>query len=253
MSMLGPYASWNKNTGYAVWDNPTAEHVGIFERINVGIKGIIHVGMWDFIEYGCYTKLVGNNVIGVEANPQVYTEMSKPIADKFGFKCFNEFLSDKDGEVRNFYFAGEGSSFYQGPPQWNKHTSIKVQTKTLSTLVKEQNIDMNTFDFLNIDAEGSELDILKGFEDDLKYINVIDMETSVNDRHLSGAPHQTIVEWLSERGFGLKEMSASYEREGWGDSVFIRNDRELSPFVDGNAGNKVYGEGYLERLSPWGK
>ena len=52
MSMLGPYASWNKNTGYAVWDNPTAEHVGIFERINVGIKGIIHVGMWDFIEYG---------------------------------------------------------------------------------------------------------------------------------------------------------------------------------------------------------
>ena len=87
----------------------------------------------------------------------------------------------------------------------------------------------------------------------LDYINVIDMETSVNDRHLSGAPHQTIVEWLSERGFGLKEMSASYEREGWGDSVFVRNDRELSPFVDGNAGNKVYGEGYLERLSPWGK
>ena len=92
MSMLGPYASWNKNTGYAVWDNPTAEHVGIFERINVGIKGIIHVGMWDFIEYGCYTKLVGNNVIGVEANPQVYKEMSKPVADKWGFKCFNEFL-----------------------------------------------------------------------------------------------------------------------------------------------------------------
>ena len=150
MSMLGPYASWNKETGYAIWDNPTAEHEGIFERINYSPKGIIHCGMWDFIEYGCYTKLVGDNVIGVEANPQVYAEMSKPIADKFGFKCFNEFLSDKDGEVRYFYFDGEGSSFYQGPPQWNKHTSIKVQTKTLSTLVKEQNIDMSTFDFLNI-------------------------------------------------------------------------------------------------------
>ncbi len=60
MSMLGPYASWNKETGYAVWDHPTAEYTGIFERINVGIKGIIHVGMWDFVEYGCYTKLVGN-------------------------------------------------------------------------------------------------------------------------------------------------------------------------------------------------
>ena len=248
MSMLGPYASWNKETGYAIWDNPTAEHEGIFERINYSPKGIIHCGMWDFIEYGCYTKLVGDNVIGVEANPQVYSEMSKPIADKFGFKCFNEFLSDKDGEVRNFYFAGEGSSFYQGPPQWNKHTSIKVQTKTLSTLVKEQNIDMNTFDFLNIDAEGSELDILKGFEDDLKYINVIDLETSVDDRHQSGCSHEMVVEWLSQRGFQLREMADNYAREGWGDSVFVRNDRALPPFVDGNAGNNVFGEKYLETL-----
>ena len=133
MSMLGPYASWNKNTGYAVWDNPTAEHVGIFERINVGIKGIIHVGMWDFIEYGCYTKLVGNNVIGVEANPQVYKEMSKPVADKWGFKCFNEFLSNKDNEVRNFYFAGEGSSFYQGPLCcFTKFCSASVGTAAIS-------------------------------------------------------------------------------------------------------------------------
>lgn len=30
MSMLGPYASWNKETGYAVWDHPTAEYTGIF-------------------------------------------------------------------------------------------------------------------------------------------------------------------------------------------------------------------------------
>ena len=69
MSMLGPYASWNKETGYAIWDNPTAEHEGIFERINYSPKGIIHCGMWDFIEYGCYTKLVGDNVIGSGGKP----------------------------------------------------------------------------------------------------------------------------------------------------------------------------------------
>ena len=116
MSMLGPYASWNKETGYAIWDHPTAEHKGIFERINHSPKGIIHCGMWDFIEYGCYTKLVGDNVIGVEANPQVYSEMSKPIADKFGFKCFNEFLVynttfKKDTILYQNYalFPGEGA------------------------------------------------------------------------------------------------------------------------------------------------
>ena len=243
--MLGPYASWNKVTGYAVWDHPTAEYTGIFERLNVHIKGIIHVGMWDFVEYGCYTKLVGNNVIGIEANPQVYKDMSKPVADKWGFKCFNEFLSDKDKEVRDFYFAGEGSSLYKGQPQWNKNVSIKVQTKTLATVIEENNIDMNGYDFLNIDAEGAEFDVLKGFEKYLDYINVIDLETSYDDRHRSGADHNTIVQWLSERGFELKEMSDSYQSQNWGDSVFARVNRELPPFVDENVGTKIFGESYL--------
>ena len=245
MSMLGPYASWNKETGYAVWDHPTAEYTGIFERLNVHIKGIIHVGMWDFVEYGCYTKLVGNNVIGIEANPQVYKDMAKPVADKWGFKCFNEFLSDKDKEVRDFYFAGEGSSLYKGQPQWNKNVSIKVQTKTLSTVIEENNIDMNGYDFLNIDAEGAEFDVLKGFEKYLDHINVIDLETSYDDRHRSGADHNTIVQWLSERGFELKEMSDSYQSQNWGDSVFARANRELPPFVDENVGVKLFGENYL--------
>ena len=243
--MLGPYASWNKETGYAVWDHPTAEYTGIFERLNVHIKGIIHVGMWDFVEYGCYTKLVGNNVIGIEANPQVYKDMAKPVADKWGFKCFNEFLSDKDKEVRDFYFAGEGSSLYKGQPQWNKNVSIKVQTKTLATVIEENEIDMNGYDFLNIDAEGAEFDVLKGFEKYLDYINVIDLETSYDDRHRSGADHNTIVQWLSERGFQLKEMSDSYQSQNWGDSVFARVNRELPPFVDENVGTKIFGESYL--------
>ena len=243
--MLGPYASWNKETGYAVWDHPTAEYTGIFERLNVHIKGIIHVGMWDFVEYGCYTKLVGNNVIGIEANPQVYKDMAKPVADKWGFKCFNEFLSDKDKEVRDFYFAGEGSSLYKGQPQWNKNVSIKVQTKTLATVIEENEIDMNGYDFLNIDAEGAEFDVLKGFEKYLDHINVIDLETSYDDRHRSGADHNTIVQWLSERGFELKEMSDSYQSQNWGDSVFARVNKELPPFVDENVGVKLFGENYL--------
>ena len=243
--MLGPYASWNKETGYAVWDHPTAEYTGIFERLNVHIKGIIHVGMWDFVEYGCYTKLVGNNVIGIEANPQVYKDMAKPVADKWGFKCFNEFLSDKDKEVRDFYFAGEGSSLYKGQPQWNKNVSIKVQTKTLATVIEENEIDMNGYDFLNIDAEGAEFDVLKGFEKYLDHINVIDLETSYDDRHRSGADHNTIVQWLSERGFELKEMSSSYQSQNWGDSVFARVNKELPPFVDENVGTKIFGENYL--------
>ena len=98
MSMLGPYASYNKKTGTAIWnpENPQAEYVGIFERINVQPKGIIHVGMWDFVEWFCYKKLCGTNVIGIEANQFIYETMSKPVADEHGFTSFNAYISDKD-------------------------------------------------------------------------------------------------------------------------------------------------------------
>ena len=104
---------------------------------------------------------------------------------------------------------------------------------------------MNGYDFLNIDAEGAEFDVLKGFEKYLDHINVIDLETSYDDRHRSGADHNTIVQWLSERGFELKEMSDSYQSQNWGDSVFARVNRELPPFVDENVGTKIFGENYL--------
>ncbi len=250
MSMLGPYASWNKEVGYAVWDNPTAEHVGIFERLNIQPKGIIAVGLWDFLEYGCYTKLVGNKIIGVEANPHVYESMSKPVCDKWGMKCFNEFIYREDNVIKDFYFADYGSSFYPGQPEWNKVQSIKVKTKTLSTLIEENNIDMNEYDFLNIDVEGAELDALIGFEKYLDYINIIDLETTLDDRHKSGISHDIIVEWLDKRGFELKEMSASYANEGWGDSIFVRRNKNLNPFVNKNFGEEVFGKNFFENDWP---
>ena len=110
---------------------------------------------------------------------------------------------------------------------------------------------MTQYDFLNIDAEGSELDILIGFEKYLDHINVIDLETSYDDRHRSGADHNKIVDWLRQHNFELKEMSSSYETQGWGDAVFVRSNKDLPPFVDGNIGTQIYGKDYLELN--WGK
>ena len=226
MSKLGPYASYNQETGFH--PHPLHDNIvyrGIFERLNVDINGIIHVGMWDFVEHACYTKLVGTNVVGIEANKFVYETMSKPVADQCGYKAYNECVYSEDGLEKEFYLANDCSSL---SPVGN--TSITVTTKKLSTIIRENDIDMNRYDFLNIDAEGAELEILKGFEDNLEYINVIDLETSYDDRSNTGASHDVIADWLSDRNFSLAEMSDSYQHERWGDSVFVRNDRHLAPF-----------------------
>ena len=157
MSKLGPYASYNKETGFhphPLHDN--INYVGSFERLNVGVKGVIHVGMYDFVEHYCYTKLVGDKVIGVEANKFVYDTMSKPIADRCGYLALNECVYSEDGVEKQFFLANDCSTL--NPVEYSDHLSMKlrggsyvdVTTKKLSTLIEENNIDMNQYDFLNI-------------------------------------------------------------------------------------------------------
>ena len=96
-------------------------------------------------------------------------------------------------------------------------------------MLDENNIDPTEYDFLNIDVEGSELDVLKGYERYLDHVNVIDLETSYDDRHRSGASHDVIVSWLKDRNFEVREMSSSYKNQGWGDCVFVRVNKDLPP------------------------
>ena len=162
ISMVCPeYASWNKGNGYAVWDHPTAECTGIFRhqysikassRYLVGLCWVFYYTNWSETRFGCRrTPMSIKNV--------------KTIADQY--KCFQNLPLIK--MVWDFCFTGEGSR-YLGRHAWS--TSIKVQTKTLAAVIDENNIDPAEYDFLNIDAGGSELDILKEYERYLNHVNI---------------------------------------------------------------------------------
>lgn len=223
--MLGPYASYKGN---ASW-HPGFEFVGIFDRYGVKPKGVIHVGMWAFEEHECYTQLFGTNVIGIEASPEIYTTMSKPAADKYGYKAYNFPAFSKDNAVMDFYINSSSSSlFKEGRANL---PSIKMTTKTLDTLIEEEKIDMETIDFLNIDAEGTELEILKGIDKNLCHINFVDLETSVGDRYNSGVCLKTIRSYLKERHYDLVEISSSFFNQGWGDAFFIHEKFNKKPSI----------------------
>ena len=67
---------------------------------------------------------------------------------------FNEFGLSKITEIKNYYPAKQSFTWKVGNP-------IKLPLKKGSEYVIEKNI--KTIDFLKIDTEGSEFDIIKGF------------------------------------------------------------------------------------------
>ena len=70
-------------------------------------------------------------------------------------------ISDFDGET--FYFENspinQQNSLIKKDEKQNK---VKIECFTLNTILKKNNL--NNFDYLNIDVEGSELNVIKGID-----------------------------------------------------------------------------------------
>jgi len=108
-------------------------------------------------------------VYAFEPNPYVF-EILKKHAEMWSdkIKPYQLALSDKNGEADLFIFEelGVGSTMLENlkPCKYNK--KVKVKTMTLDSFVKEYNVER--VDFIKIDAEGSEREILKGAKETIK-------------------------------------------------------------------------------------
>ncbi len=110
--------------------------------------------------------------ICVEPNPAYYEPLKRNRNIALPYAC-----SDTDNESVDFFVYDIGNSNYSAISglqadeklvESHKHliqnvTPIKVKTRTLNSILTECEFDKK-FDFISIDTEGTELDVLKGFD-----------------------------------------------------------------------------------------
>jgi FkbM family methyltransferase len=128
-------------------------------------------------------------------------------------KCYNVALSDKEEILPFMNIKGPGNLSGLVKNYDNQHKKrierdmnkpnsqgyeiINVNTVKLSTILEDENI--THIDFLSIDTEGSELDILKTVDFNKVNINVILIEDNYNDPN--------IMKFFEERGYNfLKQI-----------------------------------------------
>lgn len=197
------------------------------EKTSDSLRGCIHVGAWDCAEMGCYVALFNKNVIWIEANPFTCENLSRPRTRLYDHGLFNFAAYDKDDEeveLRIPHKADCSTLMISSQPDFQPIDVVKVKTKKLDTLIKEQQIDMNNIDFLNIDTEGCEYKVLEGMKENLKYIDFIFLEVANDPERFPGTPRfNEIEQYLRDRGFILVEHSDM--AQGWGDAFFVRESK----------------------------
>jgi FkbM family methyltransferase len=109
-----------------------------------------------------------------------YTEMISGIKDNF--------------DIRHLYRLQ-----YENEQHGSRTELIKVQTKKLETILNENNI--SHINYLSIDVEGAEFEVIKSINFDKVFIDVIGFE---NNYHDVSVP---IIEYLQEKGFIIIHIS----------------------------------------------
>ena len=139
---------------------------GFFKKVS----GIIHVGANTGQEINLYAKY-GLSVVWIEPIPDIFEKLQANLAAFPKQKAIKGLVTDRENAEYHFHLANNGGAS-SSILEFNLHKdiwpdvsfekSIDLLSVTLSTLLKEHNVEFSDYDMLVIDTQGSELLVLEG-------------------------------------------------------------------------------------------
>ena len=200
--------------------------------IGTPVKTVIHIGAHHGEEVKDYAECGVSEVLWVEANPQMMKHLFDN-TNKYPVKSsyVNATLSDdKEDMVLNVANNGQSSSILdlgthaQQYPHIFYTKQIQVMTKRFDQMVGNQ-VDQNLVnraEFINLDVQGAELKVLKGFGDLLanSALKAIYTEVNFEEVYKGCCLIGDLDEFLSKYSF-VRVATAAPEKT-WGDALYIK-------------------------------
>lgn len=197
----------------------------LYNKYNLNLKGIIHIGAHELEEKVVYNKLGITNIVWIEGNKNLVNKHNNS-----NNLVLHGIVSDKDDEEKSFIITNnyqsssilELKTHKQAHPEIHEIDRYNIKTITLDTLLKNNNIDHREYNFMNIDIQGAELLALKGSSETLNSINYLYLEVNVNELYEGCALLPEIDVFLSNLGF--KRVETHLTGWGWGDAFYIKHN-----------------------------
>lgn len=203
---------------------PLAELV---TRHEIKPTGFFHVGANDGQELDDYLTL-SENIVFVEAIPAVFRKLVSRCRKHDKVKSFCALLAEEGGLDVKFNIAsneGQSSSALEFGTHAQAHPTVKyVGTIPLTTmrgdqLLKDNNLNLKDYDFLNVDVQGMELSVLKGLGS-LHEVNFAYIEVNIKEVYKGCPLVEEIDEYLAF--FRLYPVEQHMTGHGWGDKFYMR-------------------------------
>jgi FkbM family methyltransferase len=217
----------------------TTEYVlNELKGIGISIDTVYDIGANDSRWYKLWKpKLPDSTFFLFEANPANFCKAELGVDEQYNHVA----LSDSVKEV-SFYLPdtsnveNTGGSYYKEfTPQYDGETNVKLTTTTLDQYVEDNKLPMP--DFIKLDTQGSEVDILNGSKRILEHTSVILCEVPVLPYNRGAPDLSTYILTLQSYGFiptGIEHIAIKSGALMQMDLVFVKKDIIQDLYKDTN-------------------
>jgi len=196
------------------------------------INGVIHVGGHHGQECHSYLQHGIKNICIFEPVPSHFNIMKEKVNDP----CVRMFdvalgskrhtttinISDFEGENAHLYKGMSSSILQPKKLEQYKHITftetLPVEVHTLNDFSAENNIQVDHYDFMNIDVQGYELEVLRGATNFLPNMKYIYTEVNRDEVYENCPMVEDIDNFLHDYGF--KRLQTVWAGDTWGDALY---------------------------------
>ena len=173
------------------------------------VSGIIHIGANKGQEIKLYEKY-GLKVIWVEPIPEIFDVLKSNLNEVSNQTAIQALITDVNHKEYNFNIAsndGASSSILEFNlhqniwPEVTYKKTIRLFSKTLPSLLMENNINSANYDMLVMDTQGSELLVLKGAIPILQNFKYIKTEVPDFESYKGCCQLKDLELFFSENGY----------------------------------------------------
>ena len=191
-------------------------------KYNMSINGIIHIGAHFGEEHTTYKKLNVDKVVYFEPVKKTFNKLKESVVDaelyNYALGCENKFI-EMYVEEKDLFGC---SSILKPSSNYDKVSFSSNEIVEMRTL---DSFNFSGYNFLNIDVQGYELEVLKGSSETLKNVDYIiceiNKETPLKKMDYIGASNvNDVISFLNQ--FGFKLVEENWAGVSWGDGLFIK-------------------------------
>ena len=203
----------------------------VFLNKGVPFENVVRIGAHHGEEGKDYLQSGVKSVIWVEALKKFMSSLydntkSLNLKQKYINACLSDVSNEKitfnianNGQSSSMLNLGTHSSLH---PQVSYVDHIELTTQRFEDIAVKENIDVHSINFVNLDVQGAELKVLKGFGDILSCKNIKAIYTEINFEHVyeNCCLANELDSYLGNYSF--KRVKTKGEIRQWGDALYLR-------------------------------